>query len=200
MPLCFIGHNLVTALRFTETARARIEKAGRECLTFDQLAISGLTWAEHEDNSESEDDGDRDAVELNEENNAKYTRLAIVCDDGCVRIYNVSDEEKLTIERCRGRTLSVTWSPDAKRIYSGSSDGFIRCWDAKLGNEIYRITVVLGGVGSRTDLCIWSLFALRYELYVGLVSRDSSGSVQFWDGNLPPIKYIMFNLPTCELN
>ncbi|KAH7517050.1 hypothetical protein FEM48_Zijuj09G0020600 [Ziziphus jujuba var. spinosa] len=29
----------VTALRFTETARARIEKAGVECLTFDQLAL-----------------------------------------------------------------------------------------------------------------------------------------------------------------
>ncbi|CAM8911906.1 unnamed protein product [Rhodiola kirilowii] len=29
----------VAALRFTETARARIEKAGRECLTFDQLAL-----------------------------------------------------------------------------------------------------------------------------------------------------------------
>lgn len=29
----------VTALRFTETARSRIEKAGGECLTFDQLAL-----------------------------------------------------------------------------------------------------------------------------------------------------------------
>nr|GMD68537.1 60S ribosomal protein L18-2 [Ipomoea batatas] len=29
----------VVALRFTETARARIEKAGGECLTFDQLAL-----------------------------------------------------------------------------------------------------------------------------------------------------------------
>lgn len=29
----------VTALRFTERARARIEKAGGECLTFDQLAL-----------------------------------------------------------------------------------------------------------------------------------------------------------------
>lgn len=29
----------VTALRFTETARARIERAGGECLTFDQLAL-----------------------------------------------------------------------------------------------------------------------------------------------------------------
>lgn len=29
----------VVALKFTETARARIEKAGGECLTFDQLAL-----------------------------------------------------------------------------------------------------------------------------------------------------------------
>lgn len=29
----------VTALRFTETAKARIENAGGECLTFDQLAL-----------------------------------------------------------------------------------------------------------------------------------------------------------------
>ena len=29
----------VPALRFTERARARIEKAGGECLTFDQLAL-----------------------------------------------------------------------------------------------------------------------------------------------------------------
>ncbi|KAL5729359.1 60S ribosomal protein L18B [Ranunculus cassubicifolius] len=29
----------VIALRFTETSRARIEKAGGECLTFDQLAL-----------------------------------------------------------------------------------------------------------------------------------------------------------------
>ncbi|KAK2436352.1 60S ribosomal protein L18 [Trifolium repens] len=33
----------VTALRFTETARARIEKASDECLTFDQLALSFIT-------------------------------------------------------------------------------------------------------------------------------------------------------------
>jgi len=29
----------VCALRFTETARAHIEKAGSECLTFDRLAL-----------------------------------------------------------------------------------------------------------------------------------------------------------------
>lgn len=33
----------VAALRFTETARARITKAGGECLTFDQLALAHPT-------------------------------------------------------------------------------------------------------------------------------------------------------------
>lgn len=35
----------VVALRFTETARARILKAGGECLTFDQLALRAPTGA-----------------------------------------------------------------------------------------------------------------------------------------------------------
>lgn len=38
---------------------------------------------------------------------------------------------------------------------------FIRCWDAKVGHEMYRITVGLGGVGSGPELCVWSLLALR---------------------------------------
>lgn len=33
----------ICALRFTSTARARIEKAGGECLTFDQLALRAPT-------------------------------------------------------------------------------------------------------------------------------------------------------------
>lgn len=40
---------------------------------------------------------------------------------------------------------------------------YIRCWDAKLGHEIYRITVGLGGLGSGPDLCVWSLLSLRYK-------------------------------------
>ncbi|KAF9606499.1 hypothetical protein IFM89_025774 [Coptis chinensis] len=91
------------------------------------------------------------------------------------------------------RVLSVAWSLDAKLIFSGSSDGyvffidtghndwtcrFIRCWDAKLAQEKYRITVGLGGSGSGPELCVWSLLILRSGT---IVSADSSGSVQFWD-------------------
>lgn len=40
---------------------------------------------------------------------------------------------------------------------------FIRCWDAKFAHEIYRVTVGLGGLGSGSELCIWSLLALRWR-------------------------------------
>ncbi|KAG8098064.1 hypothetical protein GUJ93_ZPchr0013g37257 [Zizania palustris] len=74
--------------------------------------------------------------------------------------------------------LSVAWSNDAKSIFSGSSDGLIRCWDSTCFHEKYRITAGLGGAGSGHELCIWSLLFLRCGT---LVSGDSSGSVQFWD-------------------
>ncbi|CAI9115873.1 OLC1v1016884C2 [Oldenlandia corymbosa var. corymbosa] len=133
-----------------------------------------------EDNEE--DDDDNDSVELHEHLDAGSSRLAVACDDGCVRLYNITTMGELTysrsLPRVSGRTLSVTWSPDASKIYSGSSDGFIRCWDGKSMHEIYRITVGLGGLGSGPELCIWSLLALRCGT---LVSADSTGSLHFWD-------------------
>ncbi|GJZ71991.1 WD repeat-containing protein PCN-like protein [Tanacetum coccineum] len=59
------------------------------------------------------------------------------------------------------RVLSVTWSPDGKMIYSGSSDGFIRCRDPISCHEVYRITVGLGSLGVGSELCIWPLLVLR---------------------------------------
>ncbi|XAR61976.1 hypothetical protein NMG60_11016539 [Bertholletia excelsa] len=137
----------------------------------------------HDDDSDTEtSDSEDDMVEFDKQPITENTHVALACDDGCVRIYNISGSEKLTyiksLTRVSGRVLSVAWSPDGNLIYSGSNDGFIRCWDAKLAYEIYRITVGLGGSGSGPDLCIWSLLALRCGT---LVSADSTGSVQFWD-------------------
>ncbi|KAL6578472.1 hypothetical protein OROMI_010800 [Orobanche minor] len=168
-----------------EPCNAMELKDKQEMKSYENGHASPATESEIDEgeNSESEDEHNNDAREIQIQDDSDGTRLAIACDDGRVRIYSVSDEEKLTysrmLPRVSGRTLSVTWSPDAKRIYSGSSDGLIRCWDAKLSHEIYRITVGPGGLASETDLCIWSLLALRCGT---IVSGDSSGSVQFWDG------------------
>ncbi|WZZ10514.1 hypothetical protein YC2023_096435 [Brassica napus] len=157
-----------------------------------QMAVAPLSTAEAEmmvkkeySSEESDEEGEsgvEDGSEFDELEEKPDRRLAVACDDGCVRMYYVSDSEKLTyyrsLPRVSGRALSVTWSLDAQRIYSGSSDGLIRCWDANLCQEVYRITVGLGGLGNGSELCIWSLLSLRCGV---LVSGDSTGSVQFWD-------------------
>uniref|UniRef100_A0ACD6A8W1 Uncharacterized protein n=1 Tax=Avena sativa TaxID=4498 RepID=A0ACD6A8W1_AVESA len=140
---------------------------------------SDLSYVDDGDNSDDEDDSAKTSSSygLNE-----FKRLALACDDGSVRLYNVPESGSLTyyrsLPRVSGRVLSVTWSNDAKYVFSGSSDGLIRCWDSTLFHEKYCITAGLGGVGSGRELCIWSLLILRCGT---LVSGDSSGSVQFWD-------------------
>ncbi|XP_050363379.1 WD repeat-containing protein PCN [Argentina anserina] len=132
------------------------------------------------DTSDSEDDSDSDddnapAVLVN-------PRVALAGDDGFLQIYSINDADEFvytkSMPRVSGRVLSVAWSPDAKFIYAGSSDGMIRIWDARGGIEKHRITVGLGGLGSGSELCVWALFSLRCGT---LVSADSTGSVQFWD-------------------
>ncbi|MED6133282.1 hypothetical protein PIB30_027043 [Stylosanthes scabra] len=134
---------------------------------------------EHES---SDSDEDYDSTDAGNQSVLESPRVAIGYDDGSVRIYAISDEDEFvyvkSLPRVKGRVLSVTWSSDAHYIYSGSSDGLIRCWDATSSHEIYRITAGLGGLGGGNELCIWSLLSLRSGT---LVSGDSSGSVQFWD-------------------
>ncbi|XP_024029029.1 U3 small nucleolar RNA-associated protein 4 homolog [Morus notabilis] len=142
---------------------------------------NNLNGSTHGETSESEDDSDSDSDEFSELSGFDNQRVALACDDGSVRIYILVEDDFVytrSLRRVRGRTLSVTWSPDAKMIFSGSSDGLIRCWNPILGSEIYRITVGLGGLGSGSELCVWSLLSLRSGT---LVSADSTGSVQFWD-------------------
>ncbi|CAN6281506.1 unnamed protein product [Urochloa humidicola] len=156
------------------------------------IAING--HANHNDSSDSDlsnvDDGDDSEDEDSSANTRSsyhvndLPRLALACDDGSVRLFNVPESGALTyyrsLPRVSGRTLSVTWSSNAKFIFSGSSDGLIRCWDSTTFQEKYRITAGLGGAGTGPELCIWTLLFLRCGT---LVSGDSTGSVQFWDSS-----------------
>ncbi|CAL0322514.1 unnamed protein product [Lupinus luteus] len=138
---------------------------------------------EHDENSESDEDSD--SPDTVNQTVIEYPRVVMGYDDGCVRIYAISNTDEFmyvkSLPRVNGRVLSVTWSTDASHVYSGSSDGIIRCWDVVSGHEVYRITAGLGGLGSGHDLCIWALLSLRSG---ALVSADSTGSVQFWDSKL----------------
>lgn len=140
---------------------------------------SDLSYVDDGDSFDDEDDSAKTSspYRVNE-----FQRLALACDDGSVRLYNVPESGSLTyyrsLPRVSGRILSVTWSNNAKFIFSGSSDGLIRCWDSTSFHEKYRMTAGLGGAGSGSEFCIWSLLFLRCGT---LVSGDSSGTVQFWD-------------------
>ncbi|BAS86253.1 WD repeat-containing protein PCN [Oryza sativa Japonica Group] len=153
-----------------------------------KVTANGHANGRTDSDSSSVDDGENTDDEDDSANTSlpyranELQRLALACDDGSVRFYNVPESGALTyyrsLPRVSGRMLSVAWSNDAKFIFSGSSDGLIRCWDSTSFYEKYRITAGLGGAGSGNELCIWSLLFLRCGT---LVSGDSSGSVQFWD-------------------
>lgn len=65
------------------------------------------------DSESSESEDDDDSVELHEESANENTRLAIACDDGCVRIYSISGEDKLTyirsLPRVSGETANLSF-------------------------------------------------------------------------------------------
>ncbi|KAE8695515.1 Transducin family protein / WD-40 repeat family protein isoform 2 [Hibiscus syriacus] len=141
-------------------------------------------YNESDDAENSEDEDASDSEQVHQKQVIDDRRVALACDDGALRLYTISSLDKFmyhkSMPRVSGRALSVTWSHDSTRIYSGSSDGLIRCWNADSGHEIFRSTVALGGLGSGPELCIWSLLSLRCGT---VVSADSTGSVQFWNGD-----------------
>ncbi|RUS34689.1 WD40-repeat-containing domain protein [Jimgerdemannia flammicorona] len=109
------------------------------------------------------------------------TVLAIGCEDGCVRLFDIADGELSFIrsfDKQKGRILSVAWSPDDKYIVTGSSDSSIRKWDVTQGRSIARMTVEKL---RREDTLVWAVSVLASGT---IVSGDSLGHVKFWDGKL----------------
>ncbi|KAG0557990.1 hypothetical protein KC19_11G171000 [Ceratodon purpureus] len=138
------------------------------------------------EDSDSEDEGSSSGNDSDDEPERRAQRVALACEDGVVRIFEVGTAQyglvyQKSFPRVKGRILSVAWSWDGGRLVAGGSDGCIRCWDITNTREIYRITAGIGGKGKSSDLCIWSLLVLRNG---DIVSGDSSGSTQFWDGQL----------------
>ncbi|CAM6083883.1 unnamed protein product [Calypogeia fissa] len=138
-----------------------------------------------DDSDESSDEEDSDNEDdKHVEQKAAEQRVVVGCDDGCLRLFTVSDSDegmlyRRSFPRVEGRILSVAWSVDGSKIYSGGSDGCIHCWDSYKVQELFRITAGIGGLGGGAELCVWSLLVLRDGT---IVSGDSSGSTQFWEG------------------
>ncbi len=101
---------------------------------------------------------------------------------------------------CTARACCVAWHADDHDLVAGYADGTLRRWNAKSGNNLYRITVESLG---KQPTVIWAVTVLRYALVDRsmhahmrncrfadkctcrdwtIVSGDSWGKTCFWDG------------------
>ncbi|CAG8440810.1 9401_t:CDS:10 [Dentiscutata heterogama] len=113
-------------------------------------------------------------------NNAN-TLLAVGCDDGGLRIFDINDDGLILIKnlmRNDAKVMALAWDNDDKFIVSGSSDSNIIKWDVHNVRITQRMTV---DMKHGKDNIVWTIMILKDGT---IVSGDSLGHVCFWDGNL----------------
>ena len=147
------------------------------------------------------------AIHASKVEGATALTIALGCEDGTVRLFDVSDASQgplysKALSRHSSRVLSVCWSPDGNLIASGGSDGMIKLWDLlNDGRNIQRITVENKGLrrttlaegnadapnkarkngkqqGDKYDTYVWALVFLSGAT---LLSGDSLGNIQVWE-------------------
>lgn len=69
--------------------------------------------AEDEAKESSENDDDDDLVELHEVSVFENPRVAMGCDDGCVRIYNITNSDELTYNKSMPRVSGEILIPSS---------------------------------------------------------------------------------------
>lgn len=119
--------------------------------------------------------------------------VAVACEDGTVRILEYTEPENTIIQvaslsmggNLASPVLSLAWNESKQVLIGGVADGTIRRFDCtNVERQSYRpskVRITVENYGRRTPTRIWSLLLLD-DLTV--VSGDSLGHVQFWDGNL----------------
>uniref|UniRef100_A0A3B4BIV5 Uncharacterized protein n=1 Tax=Periophthalmus magnuspinnatus TaxID=409849 RepID=A0A3B4BIV5_9GOBI len=112
--------------------------------------------------------------------NLEGNLLAVGCEDGTVKIFEVLDDRiqfQRNLDRQK-RIISVSWHPSGTKIAAGMMD-MIRIFDAET-HAIHRLLVERGvGTAKNREVVVWSLAYLSDNT---IISADSAGKVQIWDG------------------
>uniref|UniRef100_A0A4W5RDS0 UTP4 small subunit processome component n=1 Tax=Hucho hucho TaxID=62062 RepID=A0A4W5RDS0_9TELE len=115
--------------------------------------------------------------------NTQGTQLAIGCEDGTVKLFEVLEEHiqfERNLDRQKGRIISLSWHPSGTHIAAGMMD-MIRVFDVPTGHAVQRLLVDRGIGGSKSrETVVWSVAFLSDHT---VVSGDSAGKVQVWDGH-----------------
>ncbi|XP_071823607.1 U3 small nucleolar RNA-associated protein 4 homolog isoform X3 [Apostichopus japonicus] len=107
------------------------------------------------------------------------SRLAVGCEDGCVRLYKILEDKGVVYERGfqfqKEQIVSLAWHRSGEVIVTGSINN-IRVWDVASGQVKQRITTQR--LRRRQEVVVWCLTILQDFT---IVSGDSQGLTQFWD-------------------
>ncbi|MCP4450071.1 MAG: protein kinase, partial [Planctomycetes bacterium] len=86
-------------------------------------------------------------------------------------LWHLSDQAQMTLHGHEGAVSSVAFSPDGKRIISGSRDNTLQLWDASSGSEV----MILRGHEDAVTSVAFSPDGQR------IVSGSSEGTLRLWD-------------------
>lgn len=107
------------------------------------------------------------------------SRLAVGCEDGCVRLYRILEDKGVAYERGfefqKERIVSLAWHQSGEVIVTGSINN-IRVWNVTTGQVKQRITTQ--PLRRHQEVVVWCITILRDFT---IVSGDSQGLTQFWD-------------------
>jgi hypothetical protein len=110
--------------------------------------------------------------------NAAGTLLAVACEDGGLRLFDVSDgvvfRRSLSTGSCRVLCCAFSLSrPD--HVILGDSKGRLQVWDYVTGKQILKVSVS----GAKVHSPVWAVTALPDGC---IATGDSIGYTQIWDG------------------
>ncbi|XP_055365717.1 U3 small nucleolar RNA-associated protein 4 homolog isoform X2 [Betta splendens] len=115
--------------------------------------------------------------------NSQGSLLAVGCEDGTVKIFEVLEEtirHQRNLARQKGRIVSLSWHPSGTLIAAGMMD-MIQIFDAETGQATHRLLVEKRLRASKSvEVVVWSVVFLSDHT---IVSGDSAGKVQMWDGS-----------------
>ncbi|NXC21014.1 UTP4 protein, partial [Corythaeola cristata] len=112
--------------------------------------------------------------------NSSGTQLAIGCEDGSVKLFQVVPggiQFERNLDRRKGRILCLSWHPSDTHIAAGSID-ILRVFDVSSGQTIQRVMVNYHVQKVKRECIVWSIAFLSSGT---VVTSDSFGRVQFWD-------------------
>ena len=86
--------------------------------------------------------------------NEDHSLLSIGCEDGYIRIYDISEQDSIQFlkvsEKHDGRVLSLSWFKDI--LVAGSDHSTLRKYDSKTGKCVSRMTV---DTQNREQTIVW---------------------------------------------